>query len=69
MLANCFTALGYNKIVLSVDTDHIEAQRLAEKLGFKKEGMLADDILLENGSFADRFVYGMTAAQWEENKK
>lgn len=69
MLANCFETLGYNKVILSIDTDHIEAQRLAEKLGFRKEGMLTDDILLDNGSFADRYVYGMTAAQYAELKK
>lgn len=68
MLSNCFGALGYNKITLSIDTDHIEAQRLAEKLGFKKEGLLFDDILLENGNFADRFVYGLTTKQWEDAK-
>ena len=61
--------MGYNKVTLSIDTDHIEAQRLAEKLGFRKEGMLTDDILLDNGSFADRYVYGMTAAQYAELKK
>ena len=68
MLGNCFGALGYNKIVLAVDTDHIEAQHLAEKLGFKKEGMLSQDILLANGEYADRFLYGMTYAQYEELK-
>jgi len=68
MLGNCFSTLGYNKITLSVDTDHIEAQHLAEKLGFKKEGILAQDILLPSGEYADRFIYGMTLSQYEDLK-
>ncbi len=68
MLGNFFNTLDYNKIILTIDTDHIEAQHLAEKLGFKKEGMLSQDILLENGQYVDRFLYGMTLSQYEALK-
>lgn len=66
MLGNCFKLLNYNKIIISVDKDHYEAQKLAEKLGFRKEGLFAEDILLEDGQYIDRFIYGITKAQHDE---
>ena len=66
MLGNCFKLLNYNKITVTVDKEHYEAQKLAEKLGFKKEGLLVQDILLDSGEYIDRFIYGITKAQHDE---
>ena len=67
MLSKCFGELGLNKIVLHIDIEHYEAQHLAEKLGFRREGILSQDILLEDGAPQDRLLYGQTAQQWHEN--
>ena len=69
MLGNCFKLLNYNKITVMVDKEHYDAQKLAEKLGFKKEGLLIQDILPEGGEYIDRFIYSITKAQYEEWSK
>lgn len=66
ILENCFKTFHYNKIVTFIDKEHYEAQRLAEKLGFRREGLLAEDARAEDGTFIDRFAYGLTAGQWQE---
>lgn len=49
---------GLKKIVLYTETENIAAQRLFEKIGFEKEGLLKND-LIHNGRSIDRFVYGL----------
>lgn len=66
MLGNCFKLLNYNKITVMVDKDHYEAQKLIEKLGFRKEGLLTQDIISDSGEYIDRFIYGITKSQYEE---
>lgn len=66
ILENCFKLFHYNKITAHIDKDHYEAQRLAEKLGFRREGLLAEDFRTPEGTYVDRFAYGLTAAQWAE---
>ena len=68
MLSKCFGELELNKIVAHVDIEHYEAQHLVEKLGFRREGILSQDLLLEGGVPQDRVLYGQTAQQWAENQ-
>lgn len=50
--------LNLNKIYLYTEINNIQAQRLFEKIGFKKEGLLKDD-LIYNGKKVDRYIYGL----------
>lgn len=68
IIGNYFKTYNYNKIIASVDKDHLIGQKLAEKLGFKKEGLFTEDICLEDGTYIDRFVYGLTAAMWKDQR-
>ncbi len=52
------------KIYTRIDKDNYPAQKLAEKLGFRKEGVMLSDVLLENGTPVDRIYYGMLAADY-----
>lgn len=61
ILEYAFNGLGLNKVYLYTETENIIAQRLFEKVGFKKEGCLKDD-LFSHGKFVDRFIYGITKA-------
>jgi len=61
MISNCFKSSSYNKIYACVDKDHYEGQKLAEKLGFRREGILASDIILPDGTPVDRLYFGLTA--------
>lgn len=53
-----FEKLDLNKIYLYTERENIKAQRLFEKVGFIKEGLLKEDI--RNGhELVDRYVYGI----------
>lgn len=58
-----FKSLGLNRIYLFTEVDNIPAQRLFEKVGFTREGVLRDDIM-SHGRFADRIVYGILREEW-----
>lgn len=53
-----FKKLGLNRIYLFTETENIPAQKLFEKIGFKKEGCIRDDII-SHGRFVDRYTYGI----------
>lgn len=63
LLEYAFFELKINKVYLYTEVDNIPAQRLFEKVGFKKEGLLKED-LIYNGRKVDRFFYGITANEY-----
>ncbi len=56
-----FRDAEFVKIYTRIDKDNFPAQKLAEKLGFRKEGVMLSDVLLENGTPVDMIYYGMLA--------
>lgn len=50
--------LNLNKIYLYTEIGNIPAQKLFEKIGFVKEGLLRSD-LYYNGKSIDRYIYGL----------
>ncbi len=58
-----FKNLMLNRVYLFTEKDNIAAQKLFEKSGFEKEGLLKDD-LIYNGRKVDRFVYGLSAEKF-----
>lgn len=58
LLDYAYNELSLNKIYLYTEIDNISAQKLFEKVGFKKEGLLRED-LIYNGRKIDRYVYGL----------
>ena len=63
MLNYAFNELKLNKVYLYTEKDNIAAQKLFEKLGFLKEGLLKEDIIY-NGRKVDRFFYGITTNEY-----
>lgn len=55
-----------NKIYLFTEIENIPAQKLFEKMGFQKEGLLKEDIV-HNNKYIDRYVYGLNIASYLEN--
>ena len=53
-----FEKLELNKIYLYTEVENEIAQHLFEKIGFKKEGKLIEDLII-NGRKIDRYVYGI----------
>ncbi len=58
-----FSELGLNRIYLYTESENIAAQKLFEKIGFVKEGLIRSD-LNSHGRFLDRFVYGVLKEEW-----
>ena len=64
LLKYAFDNLKLNKVYLYTEKENILAQKLFEKLGFSKEGLLKED-LIYNGRKVDRFFYGFTKQEYE----
>lgn len=65
LLDKGFTVFNLNKIYLYTEVENLAAQKLFERLGFVKEGLLRQD-LLQDGRRVDRFVYGLLAAEYRK---
>ena len=65
LLRYFFRELRYHKVTVHVYSFNEPSIRLHEKLGFACEGHLRE-VLYTQGKYADEFVYGMTAAEFEE---
>lgn len=63
ILKYAFEELKLNRVYLFTERDNTAAQRLFEKAGFTKEGLLEED-LFSRGKFVDRYAYGITAKKW-----
>ena len=64
ILAYGFEELGLNRIYLFTEVDNIAAQKLFERVGFKREGILKQDVY-SHGAFADRIAYGCLKEEWK----
>ena len=64
ILAYGFEELGLNRIYLFTEADNIAAQKLFERVGFKREGILKQDVY-SHGAFADRIAYGILKEEWK----
>lgn len=60
-----FKTLGLNRIYLFTEVGNVAAQKLFERLGFVKEGVIRQDII-SRGKYVDRFVYGFLREDWDK---
>ena len=63
LLNYAFGKLGLNRIYLYTETENSAAINSYEKIGFRREGVLRND-LFSKGRFVDRYVYGITKADY-----
>jgi RimJ/RimL family protein N-acetyltransferase len=64
ILSYGFEELCLNRIYLFTEVDNIAAQKLFERVGFKREGILKQDVY-SHGAFADRIAYGFLKEEWK----
>ena len=60
-----FEELELNRIYLFTEIGNISAQKLFEKVGFIREGLLRQDVF-SHGEYADRYAYGYLKKDWEK---
>lgn len=63
LLEYAFGELGLNRVYLYTETDNAAAVRSYERIGFRREGLLKND-LFTKGRFVDRYVYGITKSDF-----
>ncbi len=63
IIKESYKILSLNKIYLYTEVENVVAQRLFEKIGFVKEGLLKQD-LIYNGRKIDRYIYGLSVEEY-----
>ena len=63
-LSICFREEGLNKIYLYTEVENKSARALFEKVGFKLEGILKDDLIYK-GRTIDRCIYSILRKEFE----
>lgn len=63
-----FYELNLNKIYLYTEVENIVGQKLFNKLGFYKEGLIKEDLII-NGIKKDRYIYGIFKEQWNRSSE
>lgn len=62
----CFNELKLHKIFLRTHESNIGSIKIAEKNGFKKEGMIRSDYKMTNGIIIDVLYYGLLKQEQDE---
>ncbi len=68
LLSIAYTDFALDYIYLYTETENYQAQKLFERVGFKREGLLKND-LIYNGRKIDRYVYGLDLKNYFDMKK
>ncbi|GAB6179420.1 hypothetical protein JCM14036_07390 [Desulfotomaculum defluvii] len=66
LIKKAYKEIGLNKIYLYTEVDNVRAQKLFEKSGFVKEGLLKND-LFYNGKYVDRYIYTLDVKNYIYN--
>jgi N-acetyltransferase len=64
LFRHAFEREGAHRVSLQTDARNERSQRAIERLGARKEGVLRDDALLENGSYRSSVYYSVLAPEW-----
>lgn len=65
ILQYAFEVLDLNRVYLFTEFENIAAQKLFERVGFAKEGLIRQDIM-SHGKLVDRYAYGILREDWNE---
>ena len=63
LLQWAFDTLDLNRVQAETDTRNVASARVLEKLGFRYEGTLREDCIV-NGDVSDSWVYGLLRRDW-----
>ena len=63
LLEWAFDTLDLNRVQAETDTRNGASAHVLEKLGFRREGTLREDCVV-NGDVSDSWVYGLLAREW-----
>jgi ribosomal-protein-serine acetyltransferase len=55
----CFNTLNLNKVFMRIAEENTASRRVAEKCGFKIEGVMRNDFMTNDGKLINLFYYGL----------
>lgn len=68
LLDEVFNSLGYHKIVLRIAVGNDASDRVAEKLGFTREGVLREELLIR-GNWVDHSLWSLLDREYRASRK
>lgn len=63
-LSFVFETLQAQRVRLRCDVTNLRSQRVAERCGFTREGLLRQERRQPDGSFGDTLIYGLLRSEW-----
>lgn len=66
MLGNAFEKIGVIRVQFKADSRNEKSLKAIERLGAKKEGVLRNHMLLEDGTFRHSVFYSILPEEWPE---
>ena len=67
MLKFAFAEAGLHRIQLEILPDHHASSKVAQKLGFRREG-LAKGLMLKDGVWRDYDIWALTIEKWQNRQ-
>lgn len=68
VLEEGFTAMGYHKVVLRIAVGNEASDRVADKLGFTKEGTLREELLIR-GNWVDHSLWSLLDREYRSLRR
>ena len=68
LLEEAFDALGYHKVVLRIAVGNDASDRVAQKLGFTREGVLREELLIR-GNWVDHSLWSLLDREYRALRK
>lgn len=67
LINHAFDELKLNRVEMHCGVENQKSRRIAEKLGFKEEGVIRQSAWLHD-RFVDYVIYGMLSSEWNKNQ-
>ena len=67
LLHEAFRSLGYHKVILRIAVGNAASDRVAEKLGFTREGVLREELLIR-GNWVDHSLWSLLDREYRALK-
>lgn len=68
LLAETFQSMGYHKVVLRIAVGNDPSDRVAEKLGFTREGILREELLIR-GNWLDHSLWSLLDREFRATRR
>lgn len=68
LLTETFTSMGYHKVVLRIAVGNDASDRVAEKLGFTREGILREELLIR-GNWVDHSLWSLLDREFRATRR